>query len=147
MLISPGQGNNGKMTDIFYIELTLHSTLYGIFHCMHGSGYLGLDNGLAPNRWQAIIWTNADLIQWYIYAAVGGDELTDCCLLMPYTWHNRSHNGLVPDSTKPLPNQCWLTIFEVLWHSHECNLYKMIQISCVKNTDWKSQPYLEGPMS
>ena len=35
----------------------------------------GLDSGLAPNRWQAIILTNADLIPWRIYAALGGDEL------------------------------------------------------------------------
>ena len=35
----------------------------------------GLDSGLAPNRWQAIILTNADLIHWRIYAALGGDEL------------------------------------------------------------------------
>ena len=31
----------------------------------------GLDNGLAPNRRQAIIWTNADPIHWRIYAALG----------------------------------------------------------------------------
>ena len=37
--------------------------------------YIGLDNGLAPNRWQAIIWTNTDLIHWHIYAALAGDEL------------------------------------------------------------------------
>ena len=35
---------------------------------------IGLDNGLAPNRPQAIIWTNADPIHWRIYAALGGDE-------------------------------------------------------------------------
>ena len=29
------------------------------------------NNGLAPNRRQAIIWTNADLIHWRIYAALG----------------------------------------------------------------------------
>ena len=28
-----------------------------------------------PKRQQAIIWTNADLIDWRIYAAPGGDEL------------------------------------------------------------------------
>ena len=38
---------------------------------------IGLDNGLAPNRRQAIIWTNADPIHWRIYAALGGDELTE----------------------------------------------------------------------
>ena len=37
---------------------------------------IGLDNGLAPYRRQAIIWTNADLIHWRIYAALGGDALT-----------------------------------------------------------------------
>ena len=35
----------------------------------------GLDNGLVPTRRQAIIWTNADLIHWRIYAAQQGDEL------------------------------------------------------------------------
>ena len=39
----------------------------------------GLDNGLAPNRLQAIIWTtNTDPVHWCIYAALGGDELTHC---------------------------------------------------------------------
>ena len=33
------------------------------------------DNGLAPRRRQAIIWTNAELIHWRIYGALGGDEL------------------------------------------------------------------------
>ena len=36
----------------------------------------GLDNGLAPNRLQVIIWTNVDPIHWRMYAALGGDELT-----------------------------------------------------------------------
>ena len=35
----------------------------------------GLDNGLAPNRRQTIIWTNADPIHWRTYAALRGDEL------------------------------------------------------------------------
>ena len=42
---------------------------------------IGLDNGLAPNRRQAIIWTNADLIHWRIYATLGEDELMAC-----YCW-------------------------------------------------------------
>ena len=37
---------------------------------------IGLDNGLAPNRRQAIIWTYADPIHWRIYVALGADELT-----------------------------------------------------------------------
>ena len=43
-----------------------------------GSAYRytpSLDNGLAPNRPQAIIWTNADPIHWRIYAALVGDNL------------------------------------------------------------------------
>ena len=32
--------------------------------------------GLAPKRRQANIWTNADMIHWCIYAALGEDELT-----------------------------------------------------------------------
>ena len=34
-----------------------------------------LDNGLVPNRQQAIIWTNVHPIYWWIYTALGGDEL------------------------------------------------------------------------
>ena len=37
---------------------------------------IGSGNGLAPNRRQAITWTNADPVDWRIYAALGGDELT-----------------------------------------------------------------------
>ena len=38
---------------------------------------IGLDNGLAASRRQAIIWTSADLFHQHIYAALGGDELTE----------------------------------------------------------------------
>ena len=33
---------------------------------------IGLGNGLAPNRRQAITWTNVDRVHWRIYAARGG---------------------------------------------------------------------------
>ena len=36
---------------------------------------IGLDDGLVPNRRQAIIWTNVDPIHWHIYVALGKDEL------------------------------------------------------------------------
>ena len=36
---------------------------------------MGSDNGLAPNRRQAIVLTNADLIHRRIYAALWGTEL------------------------------------------------------------------------
>ena len=37
---------------------------------------IGSDNGLAPNMWQAIIWTNDGLIYWGIYASLSLNELT-----------------------------------------------------------------------
>ena len=40
---------------------------------------LVLDNGLAPNRRQPIIWTNADPIHWRVYAALEEDVLTLNC--------------------------------------------------------------------
>ena len=36
---------------------------------------IGSDNGSAPTRRQAIIWTNADPVHRRIYAALGGDGL------------------------------------------------------------------------
>ena len=44
------------------------------------------DNGLALDRQQAIIWTNADLIHWRIYAALGWDELTQYLDAEIYSW-------------------------------------------------------------
>ena len=47
--------------------------------CSYGSNWqwpiVGLDNGSAPNRRQAIIWTNADPIHWRTYAELWGEEL------------------------------------------------------------------------
>ena len=49
-----------------------------IFNCIFlNEASIGLDNGLAPNRRRAIIWTNADPIHWRIYAALRWDELTE----------------------------------------------------------------------
>ena len=41
---------------------------------------IGSDNGLAPNKHRAIIWINAYLIHWRMYAPLVGDELTHCPL-------------------------------------------------------------------
>ena len=38
---------------------------------------IGSDNGLAPNRRQAIIWTNDGIVYWRIYASPGHNELTE----------------------------------------------------------------------
>ena len=44
---------------------------------------IGSDNGLAPNRGQAIIWINANPVHWQIYAALGADEWKDCSKNIP----------------------------------------------------------------
>ena len=38
---------------------------------------IDLDNGLVPNRRQAIIWNNADQMHVRIYSALRGDKLHD----------------------------------------------------------------------
>ena len=37
---------------------------------------IGSNDGLASNRWQAIIWSNDDPVHWHIYASSGLNELT-----------------------------------------------------------------------
>ena len=39
---------------------------------------------IKPNRRQAITWTNADPVQWCIYAALGGDDLKLFSLISIY---------------------------------------------------------------
>ena len=39
---------------------------------IYNNPVLSSDNDLAPNRRQAIVWTNADRVHWRIYAALGG---------------------------------------------------------------------------
>ena len=38
---------------------------------------IGSENGLVPNRWQAINWTIAGPVNQWIYPALEGDELTN----------------------------------------------------------------------
>ena len=58
----------------FLLWLQIHLCLFLRFQLTKNS--VSLDNGLAPNRWQAIIWTNPVPIHCRIYAALGGDELS-----------------------------------------------------------------------
>ena len=41
---------------------------------------IGLDNGLAPKRRQAIIWTKAGAIYWRVYVVQGEDSYATCFL-------------------------------------------------------------------
>ena len=38
---------------------------------------IGLDNGLAPSRWQARIWTDDGLAYWLIHASLGLSEINN----------------------------------------------------------------------
>ena len=48
--------------------------------CSLGSNWqltiIGSDNGLSPNRQQAIIWTNEGLVYWPMYVSLGLNELS-----------------------------------------------------------------------
>ena len=69
----------------FVFWLKFHWSLFLRVHLTKILHSIGLDNGFALNRRQAIIWTNADPVHWHVYAALGGDELReDCKLVVAY---------------------------------------------------------------
>ena len=57
---------------------------------------------MAPNRRQAIIWTNADPIHRRIYAPLGADALIHRYIYASVNLDNlSSDNGVLPFSSKP----------------------------------------------
>ena len=74
---------------------------------------------MSPDRRQAIIWTNAGLVHWRIYAALGGDELrwyifmTECVvcvstvasILETSSWATRPNGKKIRMFLNNLPNQ------------------------------------------
>ena len=60
--------------------------------CSLGSNWqyiiIGSDNGLAPNRWQGIIWMNDGLVNWRKYASLGFNELMMIKTISPSTHQN-----------------------------------------------------------
>ena len=85
VISSPHEQNDCHFTDDkfkhifinqkFYILIWISLKFVPVGPIVNNASEDGLDNGLALNRWQAIILTNADLIHWCIYVALGGDEL------------------------------------------------------------------------
>ena len=59
--------------EILQFQFNFHWSLFIRFNWQYPS--TGLDKGLASIRWQAIIWTNANPIDWHIYAALRRGEL------------------------------------------------------------------------
>ena len=68
---------------------------------------IGSDNGLAPDRRQAIIWTNDNIIHWhththtyiYIYASLSLNELRHNCFSMMKTHFPNSHWSPITDQS------------------------------------------------
>ena len=84
-LIFPGQNGRHFADDIFKC-ISMYEKFCILFE-FHWSLFLrvpftifqlGLDNGLAPIRLQAIIWTNAHPVHWRIYEALRGDDECQC---------------------------------------------------------------------
>ena len=108
--------------------------------------YMRHQGEMSPIQHQAIVYTNADPIHWRIYAALGGDGLrfidasANCVII-------GSDNGLLPDSTKALPepmsmyHKCSLVAF-----IHMCALMGKLKIwftkICLKITHSKWHPNL-----
>ena len=86
MLITWIQRGGPKIHTIFRWHFELHFILWKLLcfdenfneiylqrsDCQYPS--IGSENGLAPNRWQAITWTNDGLVYWHIYASLGLNE-------------------------------------------------------------------------
>ena len=69
MFVSAHLGEN------FWI-LNKNSRGYFILGSNWQYGSIDSDNGLAPKRQQATIWSNVDMLYWRIYASLGLNELT-----------------------------------------------------------------------
>ena len=72
--------------------------------CSQGSKWyssIGSDNALAPNRQQAIIWSNDGLVYWCIYASLGLNELSQYAVEFCPRISIVSVSGLVTVSSKP----------------------------------------------
>ena len=82
--------------------------------CSVGSG-----NGLAPDRWQAITWTNADPFLRPIFVAQVGDELTDIV---------KNHVLVVVKQSWRI----WVWIQKALWYKQNKTMHIFHRIYCVQ---------------
>ena len=87
---------------------------------------IGLNNGLAPNRRQVIIWTNADPIHWRIHTTLGGDEfnkrLTHGVYRHAKTNPPTTKNGCrLPDTIVNLMAKTprWIIVNFTIWNQHQ----------------------------
>ena len=138
---SPGQDDHHFTYDIFKCILLLKSFVFWLK--FHWSLYewsnwqwpnIGLNNALAPNRRQAIIWTNADPIHWLMYAAVGGDEVKVLCYAAQAIY---SYYGQIIVRCKEVISRVSM---HDLYNRHNCHIvpatlhYPVFFIHCVQST-------------
>ena len=75
-VISSHPGKNGRhLADDIFRCILVDEKLCIFINISLKLPNIGSDNGLGPNRRQAIVWTNAEPIHRRIYPALGGDEL------------------------------------------------------------------------
>ena len=102
------------------IKISLKFVAKGQIDNNQVSVIISLDNGLAPNRRQAIIWTNAEPVHWCIYASLGGDELKrisieyipwnmcTTCVLLCYDYYDIISSQQIPMIHLPWPSSSGL---------------------------------------
>ena len=124
-----------------YFQVHFHDTKYCYFDsyltnvCSHVSNYqksvINSDDGLAPNKQQAIIWTNdSRLVYWHIYVSV---ELSELIL---YMYGQHWNNSNVPcDHIMWLQCNCYWTIAGSTRPPQIINAYIFEQVT------WFSQPF------
>ena len=71
-------------------------------------GSNGSDNGLAPNRRQAIIWTSNGLGYWRIYVSLGLNDLNMSPQHAGHTWTNADSLSISPGAETT--NEVWVNI-------------------------------------
>ena len=81
---------------------------------------MGSKNGLAPNRWQAIIWTNSGLVKWHILVLLG---LCESIKNVPLTegiswWLTKTINCLNASASPQGSTSCMIHGYWSLQHTH-----------------------------
>ena len=127
----------------FRWSLSLKTTLTISHHWLTGS-----DNGLAPNRRQAIIRANYGLVYWRIYGSLGVNVLTYCRLythvcVIELGRHLLRKRLLTDSAPSHYPYQCWFTIGSVSKNKYYWNL-SQLPISSTKEVALQISPRNTG---
>ena len=132
-LNSSSSGQNGRhfADDIFKCYTWMKSFIFRFeihWVCSQGSNWqysnIGPDDGLAPARRQAIIWTNADPVHRLIYAALRGDGLNLALV--------KSHLDITMMTSSNGK------IFRVTGHLHKSQWHRALMVSliCIWINGW-----------